>query len=121
MRKTIGMVALGIIAVLMVGIAAGFAEETVVTQPKTTGSGMGHKLFRGIANAATGWLEIPNQMSDSWKADGPGAGLTWGFVKGIGFAVARSVIGAYEIITFPVPVPARYAPVMEPEFVVEDL
>ncbi len=78
------------------------------------------KLFRGIVNAATGWMEIPKQMSLIWQEKGPGSGLTWGFIKGIGFAVARSVAGGYEIATFPVPVPEGYRPIMQPEYVLSD-
>lgn len=84
------------------------------------GRGAMIKLFRGIVNAATGWIEIPKQISQEWGGAGPGRGLTVGFAKGIGWAVARSVIGAYEIVTFPVPVPEGYRHIMEPEYVMSD-
>ncbi len=86
-----------------------------------TGGRVATKLFRGIANAATGWMEIPKQISLVWQESGPGTGLSWGLAKGVGYAVARSVAGAYEIVTFLVPVPADYRPIMEPEYVLSDL
>ena len=86
-----------------------------------TGRGVVTKLFRGIANAATGWLEIPKQISLEWQSGGAGRGATVGFAKGIGWAVARSVIGAYEIVTFPVPVPQGYRHIMDPEYVLSDM
>ena len=86
-----------------------------------TGALVVTKLFRGIANAATGWMEIPKQMSLTWQAQGPGVGLSWGFIKGIGWAIARSVGGAYEIVTFPFPIPEEYKPIMQPEYVLSDL
>lgn len=79
------------------------------------------KLFRGMVNAATGWMEIPKQMFQTSEQQGVGVGLSWGFVKGIGWAVGRSVIGAYEIATFPFPVPEEYRPVLQPEYVLSDL
>ena len=79
------------------------------------------KLFRGIANAATGWMEIPKQICMTWQESGPSVGVTWGFIKGIGYAIGRSVAGGFEIATFPLPVPADYKPLMEPEYVLADL
>ncbi len=86
-----------------------------------TGSLVVTKLFRGIVNAATGWMEIPKQMSLVWQDQGPGSGLTWGFIKGTGFAIARSVGGAYEIVTFPFPIPEEYRPIMQPDYVLSDI
>ena len=94
--------------------APAFAEQE-------TGALVVSKLFRGIANAATGWMEIPKQMSLTWQGQGPGVGLSWGFIKGIGWAIARSVGGAYEIVTFPFPIPEEYKSIMQPEYVLSDL
>ena len=86
-----------------------------------TGAMVVKKLFRGIVNAATGWMEIPKQISLIWQEQGPWMGSSWGIVKGLGFAVARSVAGGYEIATFPLPIPDGYQPLMQPEFVMSDL
>ena len=86
-----------------------------------TGALVVNKLFRGIANAATGWMEIPKQISITWQESSPGMGASWGLVKGIGYAIARSVGGAYEIVTFPFPIPEGYKPIMQPEYVLSDL
>lgn len=80
------------------------------------------KLGRGISNCLTSPLEIPNQMIKINEENGPVAGLTWGVVKGIGMAVARVAVGAYETATFPIPVPAYYDPIItEPEFLLDDM
>ena len=79
------------------------------------------KLFRGIVNLTTGWLEIPKQTVNTSQDKGLGQGLTWGFAKGIGWAVGRTLAGAYEIVTFPFPIPENYQPVMQPEYVLSDL
>lgn len=86
-----------------------------------TARGVAVKLLRGIVNAATGWVEIPKQTSMVWQESGPGPGMSWGLIKGIGFAVARSVVGGYEIATFPMPIPDGYRPIMEPEYVFTDM
>lgn len=83
--------------------------------------GIGVKLVRGVVNAATGWVEIPKQISLIWQESGPGPGSTWGLLKGVGFAVARTAVGAYEIVTFPAPIPEGYLPILEPEYVFTDL
>ena len=103
-----------LLAVLVASAGPAFAEQD-------TGRLAVTKLFRGIANAATGWMEIPKQVNLEWHATGPGQGMTWGLVKGVGWAIGRSVAGAYEIVTFPFPIPENYAPFVKPEYVLSDL
>jgi len=86
-----------------------------------TGVGVVTKLFRGIINAATGWMEIPKQMILVGQDSGAGPAFTWGLVKGVGMAVARSAVGAYEIVTFPMPIPEGYRPILHPEYVISDI
>ncbi len=110
-----------IAGVMIIGLLmAGMASPACAAQEET-GSLVVSKLFRGIANAATGWMEIFKQSSLVWQESGPGIGLSWGVVKGLGYAIARSVGGAYEIVTFPVPIPEGYRTIMHPEFVLSDI
>ncbi|HPN84414.1 MAG TPA: exosortase system-associated protein, TIGR04073 family [Victivallales bacterium] len=86
------------------------------------------KLGRGIVNVGFGALEIPFKIYDVNKEDGGLAAVTYGSLKGIGYFVAREVVGVIEIATFPMPLPGStdspsdsgwgYGPWMEPEFVV---
>lgn len=78
---------------------------------------MAHKLGRGVTNLLFGWIEIPRQIAKGWRETEPFTGTIVGLVKGVGWGFARTVAGAYEIITFPFPVPRDYVPVMQPEFV----
>ena len=108
---------------LVLGIAViclASSAQPVFAQDNT-GAHVVTKLFRGLTNAVTGWLEIPKQISQTYQESGPGPAFTWGFVKGIGCAVARSVVGGYEIVTFPFPIPEGYRPIMQPEYVLSDL
>ena len=78
---------------------------------------MFHKLGRGVVNVLTGWVEIPKQIAKEWTRTDPITGTVLGVFKGIVVAVARTFVGAYEVISFPFPVPSDYQVIMEPEFV----
>jgi putative exosortase-associated protein (TIGR04073 family) len=74
------------------------------------------KLGRGVVNTVTGVLELPFQIYRSGARDGWVAGLFIGSFNGTGMMLARTLGGAYEILTFPVPVPPQYQPMFQPEF-----
>ncbi|MDO8730610.1 MAG: exosortase system-associated protein, TIGR04073 family [Candidatus Omnitrophota bacterium] len=101
-------------------VAAAAAPASAVGNEIDTLGGMGAKLSRGTLNLVTGWLEIPKQISNVWQESGPGPGMTMGFIKGLGFAVGRTAVGAYEIVTFPAPLPDGYQPIVQPKFVFSD-
>src|SRR5574341_2652782 len=69
---------------------------------------IGTKFVRGVANLATGWVEIPKQVYVVGSNEGWVAGALRGPFDGLGMFVARTVAGAYEILTFPIPVPPHY-------------
>ena len=83
---------------------------------------MGRKLGRGLANASTGWIELPKvmvlmgELGDPIFSD-PVFGMVLGSFHGLEMSVVRTLAGAYEAATFPVPLPAGYAPVVSPTFV----
>ncbi|MFH0840264.1 MAG: exosortase system-associated protein, TIGR04073 family [Candidatus Omnitrophota bacterium] len=74
------------------------------------------KLGRGLANVATGAIEIPKAIQDTFYDEGPVAAGSWGLIDGIYKFFARTLVGVYEVVTFPIPFPADYAPIVEPEF-----
>ncbi len=79
------------------------------------------KLGRGVCNIATFPLELPSQISKTNITDGPMAALTWGLLKGVGMTGLRALVGVYETITFPMPIPEGYEPILaDPEFFFED-
>lgn len=76
----------------------------------------GHKFGRGLADITTGVLEVPgNAMVESEK-NGPAAGVPIGIAKGLGKTVSRELVGVYEVVSAPFPVPKGYRPAMSPEF-----
>jgi putative exosortase-associated protein (TIGR04073 family) len=43
--------------------------------------------------------------------------MTVGIITGVGMTAARILSGVYEVVTFPLPVPAEYKPILnDPEF-----
>ncbi|MFA6290405.1 MAG: exosortase system-associated protein, TIGR04073 family, partial [Victivallales bacterium] len=104
------------------------AVAALISFNVTAGGDPFRKLGRGIVNVGFGVLEIPMKVYDVNQVDGGLAALTYGVFKGIGYFVAREVIGVVEIVTFPMPLPGAtdskrdigwgYGPLMEPECVV---
>ncbi len=103
-------VGLALAAVFLVGISGPvFAHDA------------GQKLGRGLANVATGWVEIPKQVGLQGRETNAWDAFTKGLAKGFVHAFARTTVGAYEIISFPFPVPEGYRPIITtPEFVSSD-
>ena len=84
------------------------------------GGGPLRKLGRGLANLATGVLEVPRTIVTVTEEDGYVAGATYGIVKGVAWGVMRTAVGAYETITFLVPFPFHYEPILKPEFLLSE-
>jgi putative exosortase-associated protein (TIGR04073 family) len=79
-------------------------------------SQMRHKLGRGLTNVFTGVVEIPKNISREWRKSDPVTGVIVGGVVGCGWAAGRTAVGVYETVTFPMPIPANYEPLMQPEY-----
>lgn len=79
-------------------------------------AGAGHKLVRGLANAGTGWMEAFRQPIVQSEKGGFWGGVA-GFFIGLGAVGARTIVGAYDFVTFAVPAPEKFQPLMQPEFV----
>ena len=70
------------------------------------------KLGRGAANFLGGWMEIPlNVHLYASTADTAGSFFT-GLAHGVVKAAVRTGVGAYEAVTFFLPYPENYAPVL---------
>jgi putative exosortase-associated protein (TIGR04073 family) len=78
---------------------------------------IGTKMARGACNLGLGWVEIPKQIYLASQHGGWAAGAFRGPIDGLGMFVARTFAGMYEILTFPIPLPPHYQPLVGPEFV----
>ena len=75
------------------------------------------KLGRGAANIITSPIEIPYRIGEVNKEDGPAAAFSWGALNGIWRTGLRALCGVYEVVTFLVPLPEHYDPIIDdPEF-----
>lgn len=74
------------------------------------------KFGRGLAAMTTGFLEIPGNIVEEHRERGPVYGFTLGFAKGLGGVVVRELVGVYEFVTAPFPIPEDFEPIIQPEF-----
>ena len=97
--------ALSIIILLLQAAAPAYCQTPVA------------KLGRGVANIVTCPFEVPKQIMEKYcAANSMWDGVLIGLPVGIGMTVVRCVVGAFETVTFPFPVPDDYRPVLEPEY-----
>lgn len=73
-----------------------------------------NKLSRGAINTTTGWTELPLQMANQ-SSENLYQGMTYGFMDGLSMGLKRTLYGAWDFVTFPVPPYDK--PVMDPETV----
>ena len=77
------------------------------------------KLQRGIANVFLSPIELAEQISTEEKHSKLEPTWLFGGIRGVYYGAGRILIGVYEILTFPIPVPSNYGPLLEPEFLTE--
>lgn len=79
------------------------------------------KLGRGVTNFLTCPMEIPTNMGKAVQKHGSFANGAWeGFFSGVFWTLARLMTGIYDIVTFPVPLPWNYEPVLKPPYVMDE-
>jgi putative exosortase-associated protein (TIGR04073 family) len=87
-----------------------FAEEMV---PPAAAE----KAVRGLANSGLGVVvELPKTVYYDTLEDGPLYGLTVGVLEGLSWGIARTLVGIYEVVTFPFPAPEGYRPILTPAY-----
>lgn len=75
----------------------------------------GDKFGRGVTNMTLGVLAWPGEMVTESRERGPALGVPLGFATGLGWFVAREIIGVYEFLTCVFPAPPGFRPIIEPE------
>ncbi|MFH1593360.1 MAG: exosortase system-associated protein, TIGR04073 family [Candidatus Omnitrophota bacterium] len=102
---------IAIVLILFLGVhAISFADNAL------------EKFGRGVSNIVVSPLEVMNGIKqakeqgsskDSYlKSGGWDSALTWGTVNGICRMVTRAVVGAFEVVTFILPLPKDYKPIL---------
>ena len=70
------------------------------------------KLGRGVSNFLLGWLEIPLNVQKRYTStDTVGSGLA-GTAVGIFKGAVRTGVGLYETVTFFLPLPEHFKPIL---------
>ncbi len=72
------------------------------------------KFGRGVTNIAISPAELYTQPLLLSKSCEPAIAIFGGLFKGLSMFVVREVVGVYEVITFPFPIPKGYGPIIEP-------
>jgi putative exosortase-associated protein (TIGR04073 family) len=85
------------------------------------------KLGRGFSNTIFGVVEIPLRVYQTNIDQGGFAAWSFGLMKGITYFLGRELLGVFEIVTFPAPMPGcstekykpgwGYGPIMQPEWI----
>jgi putative exosortase-associated protein (TIGR04073 family) len=90
-----------IITCLFLGslLSAGSAFATEQNYPSQFGS----KVSQGLANVTTGFIEIPKNIVNISHEQNFFVGITWGLLRGVWEGVNRTVVGAVELISSPIP------------------
>lgn len=70
------------------------------------------KLGRGVVNTVAGWLEIPATMERRYREDDTGTSIFVGAATGAVRAVMRTGVGVYETLTFWLPYPENFKPIL---------
>jgi len=79
------------------------------------------KLGRGFCNIFTSPLELFKGIQDANNEGGFLAAFTWGILKGLFDTGVRAGVGVYEVVTFPIPFPKNFEPILsDPEFFAEE-
>ena len=111
MRSKRAMVlVVGLVMVVCGLVARAMAEEMV---PPAAAE----KAVRGLANTGLGVVvELPKTVYYDTLEDGPLYGLTVGVLEGLSWGIARTLVGIYEVVTFPFPAPEGYRPILTPAY-----
>jgi putative exosortase-associated protein (TIGR04073 family) len=94
------------------GSAVGAAAAEEMVSPAAA-----QKAVRGLANTGLGVVvELPKTVYYDTLEDGPLYGLTVGVLEGLSWGIARTLVGIYEVLTFPFPTPEGYRPIYTPSY-----
>jgi putative exosortase-associated protein (TIGR04073 family) len=101
----------------------GLAAEITPGEPaKIAGEGTPvRKLQRGFLNVALSPIDLSSEFQKEQNRETFPPSWVLAIGRGSCYMVGRALTGVYEMVTFLVPYPAGYAPVLYPEFTWEKL
>src|SRR2546427_165838 len=102
-RRVFGLAGLAVLACILAFTSPAGAQTAA------------RKFGRGLADMTTGVLELPGNTVVEAKKHGA-AGGPIGVAKGLGMIVSRELVGGYEGVSAPLPVPPGFRPPVQPAF-----
>lgn len=101
---------------LRIYVLAAFTALTLFSIPNANAQNTSEQKFvRGLAAMTTGFLEIPGNIVKETKAKGA-IGIPIGLATGLGMTVTRELVGVYEFLTAPFPIPSGFKPILTPVY-----
>ena len=102
---------------ILLALVMSMALTTQAVAGELTSSSPGQKALRGVTNLTHGlFIEWPKTICYEAREQGPLLGIPAGFLAGFGLGLMRTVVGAYELATFPVSIPDDYRPILSPRY-----
>ncbi|MEQ1530977.1 MAG: exosortase system-associated protein, TIGR04073 family [Methylococcales bacterium] len=89
--------------------------STILLTPNAYAYTSAQKFGRGLAGMTCGVLEIPGNIVKETRAKGA-VGFPIGLATGLGMTVSRELVGVYEFISAPFPVPSGFKPILTPQY-----
>ena len=74
------------------------------------------KMQRGFLNVALSPIDIVHELEKEKRHDTFPPSWLLGLGRGMMFTAGRALTGVYEMVTFPIPLPSGYEPILQPEF-----
>ena len=97
--------------ILILAACVALFSATAEAQAQTAA----RKFGRGLAGMTCGFLELPGNVVEETEKRGA-VGVPIGLALGVGMLVVRELVGVYEFVTAPFPMPASYQPILHPEY-----
>ena len=70
------------------------------------------KFGRGVCNVFLGWTEVPLNVNKRYSPSDTGGSFLSGIAVGMFKGLIRTGVGAYETVTFFLPYPENFAPIL---------
>ena len=107
MKRFISCALVAFLAIMFVFSASAFAQDHNALR----------KLSRGVCNTFGGFFwELFNNIEKSFQDEGVVVGATYGVGAGLLKGIGRTLVGVWELVTFPFPT-RSYEPILDdPEF-----
>ena len=105
-----------IAALFALGACLFLVQNAHAAELEPSGTPM-RKLQRGFLNVALSPIEVIHALDQEKNVDSVIPSWFAGLGRGSIYMVGRVMAGAFEMATFPLPLPSGYEPIVEPEFI----